>query len=126
MLGGEPRSSKLCAMGRAHVPRMCPSGAESGGTGWDRVGRDGMANPSKIKEMVGNGASCFRFFHPLGQGSNPFSRSRMKSGGRNSSKGSGRWRFFHFPSAFSHSRAQRTVRRHARLLRSRLGSEPGS
>jgi hypothetical protein len=47
--------------GRAHVPRMCPSGAESGGTRWDRVGRDGMTNPSKIKGMVGNGASCLGF-----------------------------------------------------------------
>ncbi len=63
--------------------RLYPSGAESGGTRWDRVGREGMKNPKKIKGMVGNGASCFRFFHPLGQGSNPFSRSRMKSGGRN-------------------------------------------
>jgi hypothetical protein len=52
-----------------------------------------MKNPRRIKGMVGNGASCFRFFHPLGQGSNPFSRSRMKSDDRNPPKGSGRWHF---------------------------------
>jgi hypothetical protein len=42
------------------------------GTRWDRVGQDGMRNPRKIKRMVGNDASCFRFFHSLGQGPNPF------------------------------------------------------
>jgi hypothetical protein len=61
VLRGEPRSSRLCAVGRAHVPRMCPSSAESGGTRWDRVGRGGMTNLSKIKGMVGNGASCLGF-----------------------------------------------------------------
>ncbi|WNG34832.1 hypothetical protein F0U61_15115 [Archangium violaceum] len=62
----------------AHVPPVCPSSGERGGTRGHGVGRDGMTSPRRIKALAGNSASCLGFSIALFTGSIPAASTGSK------------------------------------------------